>query len=97
MYFAFFNSSKDEKYLDFISGIAVANIGHSHPEVISAVKEQIDKHMHLMVYGEYIQKIQVTYAESITNELDAELQTVYWVNSGTEATEGAFKLSLIQI
>tara|TARA_B100001059_G_scaffold65380_1_gene61601 strand:- start:13157 stop:14341 length:1185 start_codon:yes stop_codon:yes gene_type:complete len=84
---------KDEKYLDFISGIAVANIGHSHPVVISAVKEQIDKHMHLMVYGEYIQKIQVTYAESITNELDAELQTVYWVNSGTEATEGAFKLA----
>jgi 4-aminobutyrate aminotransferase-like enzyme len=60
---------KDEKYLDFISGIAVANIGHSHPEVISAVKEQVDKHMHLMVYGEYIQNIQVKYAESITNEL----------------------------
>lgn len=84
---------KDEKYLDFISGIAVANIGHSHPKVISAVKEQIDKHMHLMVYGEYIQNTQVKYAESITNELAAELQSVYWVNSGTEATEGAFKLS----
>ena len=81
------------KYLDMISGIGVANIGHSHPDVTSAVHEQVDSHMHLMVYGEFIQKKQVTYAELVTKTLSDQLQCVYWVNSGTEATEGAFKLA----
>ncbi|CAI8328085.1 MAG: [LysW]-aminoadipate semialdehyde transaminase [Owenweeksia sp. TMED14] len=81
------------KYMDMISGIGVANIGHSHPSVIAAVHKQVDSHMHLMVYGEYIQQKQVTYAESLSKVLSQKLQCIYWVNSGTEATEGAFKLA----
>ena len=81
------------KYLDMISGICVANVGHTHPDVVSAIHEQVDSYMHLMVYGEYIQKKQITYAELVTRTLSDQLQCVYWVNSGTEATEGAFKLA----
>lgn len=79
--------------LDLISGIGVSNIGHSHPEVINAIKQQLDKYMHLMVYGEYVQTPQVRFAEKLTSLLPAQLQSVYFTNSGAEAIEGALKLA----
>ncbi|MCW3104285.1 MAG: aspartate aminotransferase family protein [Bacteroidetes bacterium] len=82
-----------KKYIDLISGISVSNIGHRHPKVIAAVKEQLDKYMHLMVYGEYVQNPQTMLAAALTNVLPAQLSSVYFVNSGTEAIEGAMKLS----
>lgn len=82
-----------ERYMDMISGIGVSNVGHRHPKVISAVKNQVDKYMHLMVYGEYVQSPQVKLAEAITSTLPENLDSVYLVNSGSEATEGAIKLA----
>jgi len=86
-------STNGNKYLDFISGIAVSSLGHRHPAVVEAVKKQVDKHMHVMVYGEYIQEPQVRYAELLTDQLPESLGRVYFVNSGTEAVEGALKLA----
>jgi acetylornithine/N-succinyldiaminopimelate aminotransferase len=80
-------------YIDLISGIGVSNLGHGHPHVISAIKQQVDKYMHLMVYGEYVQTPQVRFAERLTSLLPDNLQSVYFVNSGTEAVEGALKLA----
>lgn len=80
-------------YIDLISGIGVSNVGHSHPYVINAIKEQLDKYMHLMVYGEYVQTPQVRFAEMLISLLPAGLQSVYFTNSGTEAVEGALKLA----
>ena len=82
-----------EKWLDMISGIAVTNIGHNHPKVIEAIKTQVDKHMHVMVYGEYIQKVQSDLAFKLTELLPKNLNSNYFVNSGTEATEAALKLA----
>lgn len=83
----------DRRYVDFISGIAVSSLGHRHPSVVKAVKEQVDRHLHVMVYGEFIQKPQSAYAELLTAELPETLDRVYFVNSGTEANEGALKLA----
>jgi len=85
--------SKGKKYLDLISGIAVSNLGHSHPKVIKAIKEQADRHTHVMVYGEYIQSMQVQFAKRICGCLPKPLNAVYFVNSGSEAVEGALKLA----
>ena len=82
-----------EKYLDLISGVSVSNTGHHHPKVVKAVKEQVDAYMHLMVYGEIIQSPQVKYAEYLAGFLPASLNCVYFVNSGSEAVEGALKLA----
>ncbi|MCW3070436.1 MAG: aspartate aminotransferase family protein [Bacteroidetes bacterium] len=82
-----------KKYIDLISGISVSNIGHRHPKVIEAIKEQLDKYMHLMVYGEYVQSPQTLLAQALTSHLPAALSSVYFVNSGTEAIEGAMKLA----
>ena len=82
-----------KEYTDLISGFSVCNIGHSHPEVIKAVKEQVDKYMHLIVYGEFIETPQVAYAKLLTDHLPPSLNCVYFTNSGTEATEGAMKLA----
>jgi acetylornithine/succinyldiaminopimelate/putrescine aminotransferase len=82
-----------EKYLDLISGVSVSNTGHHHPRVVQAVKDQVDSYMHLMVYGEIIQSPQVKYAEYLTRFLPASLNSVYFVNSGSEAVEGALKLA----
>ncbi len=79
--------------LDLISGIGVSNIGHSHTQVIDAIKQQLDKYMHLMVYGEYVQTPQVRFAEKLTSLLPSQLQSVYFTNSGAEAIEGAMKLA----
>lgn len=80
-------------WLDLISGIGVSNLGHSNPYVINAIKEQVDKYMHLMVYGEYVQTPQVRFAEKLVSLLPSNLNSVYFVNSGAEATEGALKLA----
>lgn len=82
-----------EKYLDLISGVCVSNTGHRHPKVVQAVKDQVDSYMHLMVYGEIIQNPQVKYASYLTGFLPSELSCCYFVNSGSEAIEGALKLT----
>jgi acetylornithine/N-succinyldiaminopimelate aminotransferase len=80
-------------YTDMISGIGVSNLGHSNPKVVQAVKDQVDKYMHLMVYGEYVQTPQVRFAEKLVSILPKTLNSVYFTNSGTEAVEGAIKLA----
>lgn len=81
------------RYIDLISGIGVSNVGHRHPEVCRAIHEQVDRYMHLMVYGEYIQYPQVQLAARLTQRLPPSLNQVYLTNSGTEAIEGALKLA----
>lgn len=81
-----------KQYLDLISGISVSNLGHRHPAILSAVNDQLDKYLHLMVYGEYIQSPQVKLATRLA-ELIPPFDSFYFVNSGTEATEGAIKLA----
>lgn len=80
-------------HIDLISGIGVSNLGHSNPFVIKAIKEQLDKYMHLMVYGEYVQTPQVKLAEKLISVLPQNLQSVYFTSSGSEAVEGALKLA----
>ncbi|WP_295792498.1 aspartate aminotransferase family protein [Mucilaginibacter sp.] len=80
-------------FIDLISGIGVSNLGHSNPYVVNAIKIQLDKYMHLMVYGEYVQTPQVKFAEKLVSLLPAHLQSVYFTNSGAEAVEGALKLA----
>jgi acetylornithine/succinyldiaminopimelate/putrescine aminotransferase len=82
-----------KRYIDLISGFSVCNIGHGHPAVIQAVKDQVDKYMHVIVYGEFIEQPQVAYAQLLTRHLPPTLNTVYFTNSGAEATEGAMKLA----
>lgn len=82
-----------KRYLDLISGISVSNVGHRHPKVLQAIHEQLDKYMHLMVYGEYIQSPQVQLAKALADTLPEPLESVYLVNSGSEAVEGALKLA----
>lgn len=86
--------SETQKYIDLISGIAVSNVGHRHPKVVEAIKNQVDSYMHLMVYGEYVQSPQVHLAEALCKTLKGTgLDNVYFTNSGTEAVEGAMKLA----
>ncbi|GEO03513.1 aspartate aminotransferase family protein [Adhaeribacter aerolatus] len=80
-------------YIDLISGIGVSNIGHRHPQVISAIQAQLDKYLHLMVYGEFVQAPQVLLANALQETLPAALNNTYLVNSGAEAVEGALKLA----
>ena len=82
-----------KRYADLISGIGVSNVGHRHPRVVATIHEQVDKYMHLMVYGEYIQSPQVQLARRIAEVMPAGLNNVYLTNSGTEAVEGALKLA----
>lgn len=86
-------SPDGKRYTDLISGIGVSNIGHRHPHVIKAIKDQLDKHLHVMVFGEYIQSTSNRLADKLTSLLPASLNCVYFVNSGTEANEGALKLA----
>jgi len=82
-----------EKYLDLISGIGVSNVGHRHPHVLQAIQNQLDKYLHLMVYGEFVQAPQAQLAEALSCTLPAQLSISYFVNSGSEAVEGAMKLA----
>lgn len=82
-----------KSYIDFISGISVSNVGHCHPNVVKAIQQQAETYMHLMVYGEYVQSPQIQLAKALTDLLPENLNSVFYTNSGTEATEGALKLS----
>ncbi len=82
-----------KSYMDLIAGISVSNLGHRHPRVVEAIKKQTDHYLHLMVYGEYIQNPQVLLAKRLSDALQNKLDAVYFVNSGSEATEGAIKLA----
>jgi acetylornithine/succinyldiaminopimelate/putrescine aminotransferase len=82
-----------KSYMDLISGIGVSALGHRHPYVIQAIKNQLDKHLHVMVYGEYIQSISNDLAKKVISLLPPSLNCIYFVNSGTEANEAALKLA----
>ncbi|MFD0793535.1 aspartate aminotransferase family protein [Mucilaginibacter litoreus] len=90
---AYIYEESGKAYIDLISGIGVSNLGHGHPKVVQAVKDQAEKYMHLMVYGEYVQTPQVRFAEKLTGVLPPNLSSVYFTNSGAEAVEGAIKLA----
>ncbi|MFI3262767.1 MAG: aspartate aminotransferase family protein [Rikenellaceae bacterium] len=81
------------QYIDLISGVAVSNVGHSNKKVIDAVCEQAQKYMHLMVYGEYIQSAQTDFVAKLVEYLPSKIDSVYLVNSGSEAIEGSMKLA----
>ncbi len=83
----------NKAYLDLISGISVSNVGHCHPKVVAAITKQSQKFMHLMVYGEFNQTPQALYAKTLSDLLPAQLNSVYFTTSGSEAVEGALKLA----
>jgi len=85
--------AQGKEYIDLIGGISVANIGHRHPRVVEAIRQQTDAYLHVMVYGEMIESPQVRYATALAKHLPDNLQSVYFTNSGAEATEGAMKLA----
>lgn len=82
-----------KKYLDFVAGVSANSLGHNHPKVSEAIKNQVDKYTHVMVYGEFIQEPQVDLCKLLASTLPNNLTSVYITNSGTEATEGALKLA----
>ncbi len=90
---AYIYDKQGKVYLDMIAGVAVNNIGHRHPKVIAALQKQLEKHLHVMVYGEFVQDAQQALVKSLLSVLPAKLDGVYVVNSGTEAIEAALKLA----
>lgn len=82
-----------KKHLDFVAGVSACTLGHQHPRVVKAIKDQLDRYLHVMVYGEYIQKPAVDFCKLLANHLPSSLNKTYLVNSGTEAVEGALKLA----
>ena len=89
----YIHTTSGKSYLDMIAGISVCNMGHSHPAIVEAVKKQAEHYMHVMVYGELIEEPQVKLAELLCSQLPSQLSSVYFVNSGAEAVEGAMKLA----
>jgi putrescine aminotransferase len=89
----FLYSPEGKDYIDLISGIGVSNVGHRHPKVMNAIQEQLDKYLHIMVYGELVQAPQVQLAHALASSLPHPLEVCYLVNSGSEAVEGALKLA----
>lgn len=87
----YFFTTDGKRYIDFISGIGVANIGHRHPKVLAAIQRQLERHLHVMVYGEYVQETQVAYARRLAELAPVKDGVVFFCNSGTEAIEGALK------
>jgi acetylornithine/succinyldiaminopimelate/putrescine aminotransferase len=85
--------TNSKKYLDFVAGVSACTLGHQHPRVNNAIKNQLDKYSHVMVYGEYSQSPAVEYCKLLADHLPFPLKKTYLVNSGTEATEGALKLA----
>ncbi len=85
--------TNNKAYLDFIAGVSACPLGHRHPKIVSALKKQIDKYLHVMVYGEYIQQPAVELTKLLAKHLPKSLETTYLTNSGTEAIEGALKLA----
>ena len=88
----FLHDAAGKIYFDLISGISVSNVGHRHPKIIEAIKKQLDDYLHVMVYGECIQSPQVKFAQMLALQLPSNLSSIFFVNSGSEATEGALKL-----
>ncbi len=84
---------KGKRYIDLISGISVSNLGHNYPEVTRAIQKQLKKYTHVMVYGELVESPQVLLATKLTQQLPEQLNSVYYVNSGNEAIDGALKLA----
>lgn len=82
-----------KKHLDFVAGVSACGLGHRHPKVVHAVKNQLDKYWHVMVYGEYIQQPAVELTKLLAQNLPTDLSKTYLVNSGTEAIDGAMKLA----
>ncbi|MEO6583871.1 MAG: aminotransferase class III-fold pyridoxal phosphate-dependent enzyme, partial [Ferruginibacter sp.] len=82
-----------KEYIDLIAGISVCNIGHCHPIVVAAIQKQAEAYLHIMVYGELIENPQVAYAKMLVEHLPKNLNSVFYTASGSEATEGAMKLS----
>ena len=89
---SFFYTPEDKRYFDLVAGVSVSNVGHANPEVVKAVQEQVGRYMHVMVYGEMVERPQVEYARRIAELLPGDLNCVYFVNSGAEAVEVALKL-----
>lgn len=85
--------TNNKPHLDFVAGVSACTLGHKHPKVIKAIKKQLNKYLHVMVYGEYIQKPAVQLTKLLAKHLPESLQTTYLTNSGTEAIEGALKLA----
>jgi len=90
---SFVYDKNNKKYLDFIAGVSANTLGHNHPKINKAIKEQVDKYLHVMVYGEFIQEKPVALSKLLIDNLPNNFNQVYLVNSGTEATEGALKLA----
>ena len=89
----FFYTPEGKRYFDLVSGVSVSNVGHANRDVVEAVKQQAERYMHIMVYGEMVERPQVEYAVEIAEALPAPLESVYFLNSGAEAVEGALKLA----
>ena len=89
----FLYDRQGKDYIDLVSGISVSNVGHRHPKILEAIRKQLDQYLYLNVYGEFIQSPQVLLAEKLVSLLPSSLDAVYFVNSGTEAVEGAMKLA----
>lgn len=85
--------TNNKAYLDFVAGVSACSLGHKHPKVVAAIKEQLDKYLHVMVYGEYVQEPAVALSKLLAEYLPDPLETTYLTNSGTEAIEGAIKLA----
>ena len=89
----FFYTPEGKPYYDLVSGVSVSNVGHANRAVVEAVKQQAERYMHVMVYGELLERPQVDYAEAVAALLPEGLRSVYFLNSGAEAVEGALKLA----
>ena len=89
----FFYTPEGKRYFDLVSGVSVSNVGHANRDVVEAVKNQAERYMHIMVYGEIVERPQVEYAVEVAEALPAPLESVYFLNSGAEAVEGALKLA----
>ncbi|WP_240923804.1 aspartate aminotransferase family protein [Mangrovimonas sp. CR14] len=90
---SFIYDSQGKAYLDFVAGVSACTLGHCHPRVVEAIKHQAEEYLHVMVYGEYIQKPAVELAKFLGKNLPSPLEKTYLTNSGTEAIEGALKLA----
>ena len=86
-------NTDNKAFLDFVAGVSACTLGHKHPKIVAAIKTQLDKYLHVMVYGEYIQESAVALTKLLAEHLPESLQTTYLTNSGTEAVEGALKLA----
>jgi acetylornithine aminotransferase len=89
----YITSTNGKKYLDFVAGVSACSLGHRHPKIISAIRKQINKYMHVMVYGEFAQQPTVQLCKELVSILPKNQQSIFLTNSGTEAIEGALKLA----